>query len=288
MAQHVEQNEQRRQLRELLVERSRGRVPGVVAMLGPPLPWAALGHLAAQQSNTRRQLQSLHRVTKPESDPVLTVVLLAQVSSAVGEAAQAEEILRRALAHRPKEIVLWDILGKLLRSQGRRRLQEAIACYQAIRVRDSRLGVALVNALNEAGRGQEAESVSRDLLRQQPNHPEMWFHLGYSLAAQQKLAEAAAAWKEAIRRKPDIPQAHNNLGNALREQGKLAEAVAAYKEAIRLKPDHSGAYNNLGNALADQGKLAEAVAAHKEAIRLKPDDPTYPFASTWVAQPDNR
>jgi cytochrome c-type biogenesis protein CcmH/NrfG len=44
----------------------------------------------------------------------------------------------------------------------------------------------------------EGEAVLRDLVRQQPNNPEMHFYLGKALYEQKKPGEAVAALKEAI------------------------------------------------------------------------------------------
>jgi hypothetical protein len=55
----------------------------------------------------------------PRTDPVLTVVLLAQAYAAVGDAAGAEQVLCEAAAARPDQVVLLDALGKLLERRGR-------------------------------------------------------------------------------------------------------------------------------------------------------------------------
>src|SRR5262249_23202953 len=141
-----------------------------------------------------------------------------------GEGTAAEEVLRRSLAVRPDEVVLLNALGKLLERQGGARLLEAIECFRAIRVRHRNLGVALAGALVKAGRTAEAELVMRDLVRQQPDDPEMYFYLGTVLEDPKKLPEAEAAFRKAISLQPALVEAHYNLGVALHEQMKLPEA----------------------------------------------------------------
>jgi tetratricopeptide (TPR) repeat protein len=223
-------------------------------------------------------LRELRGQVDPATEPVLSVILLARACREAGDAAGAEEVLRRAVVAQPGQVVLLSALGRLLERQGR--LAEAIECYQAARALRPHLGITLGRTLADAGRAVEGEAVCRDLVRRQPNNPEMHYALGNALAkqgGQGKLAEAVAAFQEAIRLKPDYANAHHNLGLTRYYQGKLAEAVAAYQEAIRLKPDFPMAHNNLGNALYYQRKLAEAVAAYQEAIRLKPDFPMAHF-----------
>jgi tetratricopeptide (TPR) repeat protein len=267
LAERVDGDEGRRQLRTFLVSEVPPRPEGVAGLVAAWPPWPALWELA--RGEKWRRLLALQEQIDPAAAPVQTVVLLAQASAEVGDAAGAERLLRRAAAARPDEVVLLDTLGKVLERRGRSQLAEAIGCYRAARAVRPRLGVALARALRQAGRASEGEAVLRDLLRQQPNNPELHFYLGLALYDQRKLDEAVAAFRGAIALKPDYAAAYNNLGAALREQKKLREAVAAYHKAIDLKGDFAAAYSNLGTALAAQGKLAEAVAAFRRAIELK-------------------
>jgi serine/threonine-protein kinase len=269
VAERLDGSARGRQLRALLVERAPPPAPSVVGLLGAWPPWPALWEL--ERGHSWRHLRQLRGQVDLAREPVLSVVLLAEALSARGDAAGANEVLRRAVVARPGQVVLLGAQGRLLERQGR--LGEAIECYRAARALRPHLGVALGRALARAGRAAEGEEVCHDLVRLGPNDPEARFFLGYALQEQGKLAEAVAAYREAIRLRTDYPEAHSNLGAALQKQEKLAEAVAAYREAIRLRPNFPEAHSNLGAALASQGKLVEAVAPFREAIRLRPDFP---------------
>ena len=269
VAEQLDRNDRRRQLRALLVEGSPPRAESVAGLLGSSPPWPALWELA--RGDKWRRLQEVRRALDPATEPVLTVLLLALASNTVGDAAGAEEVLRQALAARPDQVVLLDVLGRHLEQQSPPRLGEAIECYRAVRAARPHLGIALGKALGKASRAMEGEAVLRDLARQQPVNPEMHFYLGYALKEQGKLDEAVAAYRKAIDLDPDYASAYNNLGLALKEQGKLDESVTALRKAIELKPDLAEAYFNLGLDLQEQGKLEEAVTACRKAIDLKPD-----------------
>jgi hypothetical protein len=58
-------------------------------------------------------LRQLRERMDVSAEPVLTVLLVAQASSGVGDVAGAEAVLRQALAGRPDEVALLDALGKL-------------------------------------------------------------------------------------------------------------------------------------------------------------------------------
>jgi predicted Zn-dependent protease len=259
LVEQLDQSAQRRKLRSLLVEESAGRVEIVAGL--------------PARVHTLRRLQTVRSEMHPARDPVLTIVLLAQASNEAGDAAGAERLLREAIAARPDQVVLLNELGNLLERQGASRRAEAIERYSAARAVRPRLGITLTRAMIAAGRALEGEAVMRDLVRQQPDNPEMHLYLGNALHDQKKLAEAIAAYREAIRLKHDYPEVHYNLGIALWHQGKLPEAVAANREAIRLSPDDPKGHNGLGVALYAQGKLPEAAAAYREALRVKPDYP---------------
>jgi tetratricopeptide (TPR) repeat protein len=258
-----------RELRSLLIGPRSRRAESAGGLFAAAPPWLGLWELGPGRD--WRRLQELRGRVDLATEPVLTVALLAQASEALGDAAGAEEVLRLALAPRPDEVVLLDVLGRLLERQGRRRLPEAIGCYRAVRARRPDLGIALGRALAVASQGREAEAVLNHLARTQPTNPKVFFQIGFTLAAQKKYAAAVTAYRSAVALNDQYPGTHNNLGAALHEQGKLDEAEAVYRKAIALKPDLALAHNNLGNVLRDHGRLDEAEVSYRKAIALKPD-----------------
>ena len=128
------------------------------------------------------------------------------------------------------------------------------------------------NAAQAVGDYETAESIFRQVLRQDPDNAAAYSNLGIALYAQGRYEEAEAAFREVLRLAPDDAITYYNLGIALADQGHLAEAEAAFRESLRLDPDNAITYYNLGIALADQGHLAEAEAAFRESLRLDPDD----------------
>ncbi len=129
LVERLDPSEPRQRLRTLLV----GGVPppaaSVVGLLGGRPSWPALWELA--RGNDWRSLRQLRSQFNAADESVLTVLLLAQASSSVGDMAGAEEVLRQALARRPDEVALLDALGKVLERE--KRLTEAVGCYRAAR-----------------------------------------------------------------------------------------------------------------------------------------------------------
>ncbi|MDJ0516700.1 MAG: glycosyltransferase [Trichodesmium sp. MO_231.B1] len=146
----------------------------------------------------------------------------------------------------------------------------------------------------------EAEHLYRQLLEQQPNHPDVlhglstlsqqkgeyqqaenllnlilsvhpksvrgWFSLGNLWQVQGKLPEAIQAYQKVLSLEPQLVPAYNNLGYTLQLQDKWSEAIACYEKALELEPNCTEADVNLANALHTQGKLPTEKQVHYAAI----------------------
>jgi serine/threonine-protein kinase len=266
IAEQLDGNDTRRQLRALVLEQSPPDPEAVAGLLGAGRPWPALWELARGQ--TWRRVQELHGQLDLSQEPVGTVVLLAQGYRAAGDAAGAVEVLRQAAELRPNQLVLLHVLAVLLQEQDR--WEEAIGCYRAIRVRRPELGVALARALVQVGRDEEGETVLRALIRRQPRHPDLHFYLGNALSAKRQLDEAIQHYRQALHLDPKLALAHTNLGAALADKGQLDEAIQHHRQAIDIDPKFAKAHNNLGVDLEAKGQLVEAIKHYHQAIHLDP------------------
>jgi tetratricopeptide (TPR) repeat protein len=268
IAEALDRSDTRRKLRRLLMVGAPPRAEVMAGMVGAGSPWAGCWEL--ERGKDWRHVQELRGRMDLATEPVLTVLLLAQASSAGRDEAGAVAVLREAAALRPEQMVLLHMLAQLLEQQ--ERWEEAIGCYRAIRGRRPDLGAALGRALVKVERAREGEVLLHHLVRQQPDNPDLRLTLGYALGAQGKHGAAEAAYRKAIDLKPDYPDAYINLGVVLNDYRKQHTAAeAAFRKAIQLKPDSVLAYHNLGIALLGQGKPREAEAVLRRALRLEPN-----------------
>jgi serine/threonine-protein kinase len=271
VAERLDGSDLRRRMRALMVGGAPPRAEVVAGLVGIGSPWPAPWALA--HGGTWQALLELRREIDPRTEAVLTVALLAGAFVEVGDAAEAERVLRQAVTARPKEVVLLVALGRLLERQGPSRLTEAIGYYRAARSRRPLLGIALGRVLLAAGKADEAEEVLQQLARQ-PAHdhdPALFLNLGATLFSRRKYIEAEAASRKATDLRPDLAEAHGNLGSILLAQRQYGEAEAAIRKALDLKPDLAEVHNSLGNALMVRRRCGEAEAAFRKAIELKPD-----------------
>jgi len=120
---------------------------------------------------------------------------------------------------------------------------------------------------DQPGASGEGSAASRDDARRQNAR-------GSQLIAEQKYAEAEAAYREAVRLDPRTAKYHDDLGNTLFAQEKYADAAAAYREALKLGPGNVLYEYNLRNALsllAGRSKLVTLGAPGSqgaEAVRV--------------------
>jgi len=99
------------------------------------------------------------------------------------------------------------------------------------------------------------------------------FLSGNKLYAEQKYAEAAAAYGEAIGLDPANWAYRLNLGLTQKKSGQIEEALASFRKAVELNPESYSANKETGETLAKAGQFAEAKPFYEKAAGLSPDDP---------------
>ena len=124
---------------------------------------------------------------------------------------------------------------------------------------------------HRANRLTQAEQAYRQVLKEQPQHPEALYGLGMLAQQVGQLQEAEKLLSTAVSVQPEFLNAWFSLGNLCQAQDKLPEAESAYQRAIDLQPDAAPIYNNLGYTLQQQGKLDEAIACYQKALEIQPN-----------------
>ncbi len=178
-------------------------------------------------------------------------VATANLLLARGQAAAAEQMLRRLVQSQPRNADAWNLLSVIA---------------------------------NGSDRAQEAIELAVTALGLEARRAEFHFSHGRALKSALRLDEAIAAYERAIALKPAFADARVSLGIALRMIGRLAAAAAQYREALRLRPDFPEALGNLGNVLAERigqevgdnvtaEDLREAEQVQRRSLALAPQNP---------------
>ena len=141
--------------------------------------------------------------------------------------------------------------------------------------------------LNDLGKLNEAEKITRKAIKLKPDYALAHNNLGTILKDLHKLKEAEIVAREAITLNPNFAEAHYNLGNILKDIGKSKDAEIHIRKAIGLKPDFAEAYLNLGVILKDLKQPKEAEIIYSKAISLKPNY-TAALMNRWQLNFDQR
>lgn len=174
----------------------------------------------------------------------------------------------------PTELAQMIAKADNLHSDGR--LDEAESLYRDVLNEDPYEPITLnqlaVLKLN-SGDPEAALTFVRRALASEPDASEYHYNLGVALAQLDRFDEAASAFDRSLELDPVNAAACNNLGAMLMVQEQTDAALAAFLTAIKLNPEYASAYSNLGRLLLQTGKAEDAVTILEQAMRLNPNDP---------------
>ena len=240
-------------------------------------PLAGLAGIdVAQGQGGRARARFEERLRKTPGDSAV-LVQAARTWAATGDAAKAEEFLRRAIEADASNFEAYGLLAQLFVSQ--KRLGEALAEYDRLTARqpglsgpptlagmillaqgkeeearkrfegvveqDPRAAVASNNlAFMYASRGQQLDralQLAQAAKAELPDHPDVNDTLAYVYIKKQLGALAIPLLRLALEKRPDDPSFHYHLGLAYSQAGDKAAARKALEEALKLKADFDGA-----------------------------------------------
>lgn len=199
-------------------------------------------------------------------------VRLGSVHQEQARPAEAAEAYRAAVAAAPADAAAWNGLGTVLAEIGRP--ADAVECFRrAIGTRPDWADPArnAAAAFAQMGRWADAVDAYRGALRRRPDDPDALHGLALALVRVDRLDEAAAAWERALQFRPDFAGAVWSLAAARLEQARPAEALDLALASAGLAAGRPEPCLNVGRALRDLGRPAEAVAWYDRALAARPD-----------------
>ena len=204
---------------------------------------------------------SLDLVLRQHPEDPRALRVLAQVSGIAGVRAYA--------AKHAGSAVIQNFLGERLLANGKS--AEARAAFIAANradphFRPARLALAKWDV--GAGNLDAARQNVSDLLREQPNDPELCLHMGWIENAAKNYAPAVAWFRKVIAADPANVVALNNLAYLLATQSrKLDEALMYAQQVKELAPDNKGVDDTIGWIMYRQGLYQPAVKYLESAAR---------------------
>lgn len=211
------------------------------------------------------------------ADPVDDALGRSSALTDVGRVADAEAVLRRALAGEPEEPFLLTELARVLIVADR--AAEAVGPAERAVAADPGLSRAhAMRALalaEDPKRRAEAVAAAETAVELEPEGPFARRVLARAYLRARRGADALVAADAAVRLAPESADAHGTRGAVLLELDRPVDAEAAYREALRRDPRDVEALNNLGVAIQAQGgaRGGEARELFEQAARELPSDP---------------
>ena len=190
-----------------------------------------------------------------------------------GEADQAIDYYRRAVALRPDYAEAHYNLGRLLVERGQ--LNEAIAHYEkaaAINPADAEAQNNLGVTLFGIGRADEAISHYQNALQIRPDYAEASCNLASALIAKGDFDGAIARYTTCLAALPDQEEARYNLASALLRRGRADEAIIQYQRVLQMHPESADAHANLGSAWLAKARVRDAMEEYTRALQISPEN----------------
>ncbi len=119
-------------------------------------------------------------------------------------------------------------------------------------------------------RYQLAAMVFAKWIEREPNNPEPWANLGYSLLKQNKPNDALELTQHALSLDSNYFPAQSNLCDIFQQLGQFDQQLAVAQACVEQHAKSCVAHNNLGTALWYNGKVSEAKQAFQNSFKLDP------------------
>ncbi|MEL7043754.1 MAG: sulfotransferase [Pseudomonadota bacterium] len=195
---------------------------------------------------------------------------LADVQLSLRKLEPALQSLRAAIKHSPQPARIEQRLAQLLSISGQNREAESVLEAQ-LEADPRRKAIAEAMELANAGKFKQAETVYRDILRNNPEDVDALRLLGVSRVKREQFDEAAACFRRAVELAPDFLKAWINLGAALSDQQKFDEAEAAFLKALDLQPNSLHVLERLGVNALKASRLEDCTDWLERSLAIKAD-----------------
>ena len=234
-----------------------------------------LSQMAQQEGDLTQAGRWLNQIPA-SADPVRLAIRRADLLDQQGRSEEARVVLSQvqpATADQAKRKTL--ALSQWLREH-RQALQAYDTVSQALASNpdDQEFLTELSLVLEKLKRHDDMETVLRKLMRTQPQDPQAYNALGYSLADRGvRLEEARELILRAVELAPQDPFIQDSLGWVEFRMGRGDEATRILRAAYRARPDAEIAAH-LGEVLWSLGQKDEAAKIWREGLLLKTDNET--------------
>jgi len=242
----------------------------------PGQAYIYLAQLSLEQKNEAAASDWLNKVSPASQQFVPAQITRAQLLAKQGKTEDARKLLANLQAPDPRDQALIARTDAAILFDAKRypeaetRLQQATANFPD----DPDLTYDYAMAAEKTGHYDVMEAQLRKLIQTQPDNPQAYNALGYSLADRnQRLSEADKLVEKASALAPNDAFIMDSVGWVKYRMGDTSDAIKLLRKAYDLQPNAEiGAH--LGEVLWKTGAQDQARAAFRDARKLEPDNDT--------------
>jgi putative PEP-CTERM system TPR-repeat lipoprotein len=231
-----------------------------------------LATAAAGAGDMQKARAEFKRAQELDKDFVPTLVSLAMMAGADGDAPLFDDYTKRLIAIAPNAP---DVL-RLQAIAAQRDGDPARAIELSRQVLATAPGTAavleLVSFLHKAGNNEEILRVLQDWVSNNPADIQARIALADHLTRMDQIAQAIEQYREVVKLQPKHADALNNLAWYLREE-EPKEALEFARLAVTLNPHKAALLDTLALVESDAGNHQEALQQIKRAVAASPNNP---------------
>ncbi|WP_233828107.1 tetratricopeptide repeat protein [Paraburkholderia sp. ZP32-5] len=235
-----------------------------------------LAQLSLEQKNEAAASDWLNKISPTSQQYIPAQITRAQLLAKQGKTEDARKLLANLQTPDPRDVALIARTDAAILFDAKRypeaeeRLQQATANFPD----DPDLTYDYAMAAEKNGHFDVMEAQLRKLIQTQPDNPQAYNALGYSLADRnQRLPEADKLVEKASALAPNDAFIMDSVGWVKYRMGDTADAISLLRKAYSIQPNAEiGAH--LGEVLWKAGEQDQARAAFRAARKLEPDNDT--------------
>ncbi|MCH9646965.1 MAG: tetratricopeptide repeat protein [Deltaproteobacteria bacterium] len=210
---------------------------------------------------------------------------LGQLDLAQNQPTEGVHHLKEALRLQPEATVIYSTLATAYQALGdKEAAQEAlelrgttlVALSDPLMAQVQELAVGVRANMEKGSRAfaarrfQEAETLFRLAVEEDPENATAHLNLGAALVQLGRKEEAEEKIQEALRLDPENARGHFNLGTLFLSEGRDDAGIAELQNALELNPEYSSARFNLANLYLKKGRYQEAEASFHQLVQDQP------------------
>ena len=234
-----------------------------------PRPHSIRGEMYLAQQNVDQAVEEFRRAIELGDDDSNTQVKLSKALVMQGDGDAAKAALDESMRLNPER----KLLVKAFKLEASGEIREAETIYRDLlkqnpeNVEAMRL---LARIATKENQHRNAETLLKRVLEVAPDFGKAMANLVENQLEQEKIKEAIATAKRLIRIGVDNPDSHLFMGNAYSAASLYEDAIDAYRKSLRLKPDHIGSLSGLAHNLKTIGRQDEAIEYYRRCIKANP------------------